>query len=107
MRTRATTVILSSILLAAGSPALAAPSKGAASKLSLAGAQGTNQRDCVTREGLAGTWRVNPAGKWVPCNNPGTGKSGAPGQAWLIVGAVGAIGIGLGLGLSNKRPSSP
>jgi hypothetical protein len=107
VRTRWLTIgLLSGALFAAGTPAMGG-SRSAASKLSLAGAQAAGQGDCVTRAGLNGTWRVNPAGNWVPCNNPGTGKAGAPGQAWLIVGAVGALGIGLGLGLSNKGPSSP
>src|SRR5688572_16075969 len=92
---RSAITVFAAVGMIAGTPALAASDnkaaagKGVAAKLSLAAANGAGQSDCVARTGADGLWEVDAAGNWVRCKRAGAGKAGAPGQAWLIVGAVG------------------
>jgi len=117
------------IALIASSSAMAAPAKpvsagsaispnvvsgsmtsgsGVASKLSLAGAAGAGQSDCVSRSGVNGLWRVDAAGNWVRCARVGPGRIFGPGQIWIPIGLVVALGLALGFGLNGDgSPASP
>ena len=63
-------------------------------------------QSCVARDGQSGTWHTNPQGKWVRCKADGAAKGGSGGNGLVVVGALGAVGIGVGLALGRK-PSSP
>lgn len=67
--------------------------------------------ECVSRDGQSGTWRTNPAGKWVRCKPVGRPAAAGRGvnTALAVGGLAVAVGLaaGLGSGKGSGRSASP
>lgn len=95
---RITTVVVTMASMLGAYPAMAAPDAAAGA-----------QNQCVKRQGEAGEWRVDQAGKWIRCAKEGGARAGegSNGLVLSVFGASAAIGVAVAVGGGGSSPASP